>query len=410
MPKKTKTGERFNFVYMCVKEEMKRHCGIFLNFTEYIEKMYGWTDSLRYIAEEDDGERSRILLEEYVRLCKDRGLVNLDVRKTRATGKLQAIIQGKNRYSIYTLKNDGQNIRQAAEYLKETFADAAEKNFTGAVKDSFERMKGSGDYQSEAGKLEQRCLKRGMTPYEGMAALLIYAQTGILPDEESSDTYLGRPNIYMAPKRKIEQISSIRTRCAGAEKVVQIVYANTSFLAGLKVTGEADSLWTASMGQIYATAKEIHMVLTDPESDAARDAALYKMRPSSLRISPEKIIAKNLKEIMFILPKYSDKKNIRVYLTDIALPCSYFQCEFKDHRRDNIKIDLYLPSFAGYEEAEETEKPGEAKEFRITDEKQSDGSQRQSFVIFRKDNPELYEIFSNNMKEIVNHSNKIYGE
>lgn len=403
MPKKTKTGNRFYSVFMCVKEEVKKYCGISLDFTEYIEKMYGWIENLQAIAGEDDREKFWKLLEEYAILSKDRGLINIDIQKTKTTGKIQASIKGKNRYSIYMLKNDGQNRNQTAEYVKEKFADVTEKDFGEAVKSCFQKLKSREDYQTEIREMEKRCSEQGMMSYEVMAALLIYAQTGTLPDEESDDTYLGRPNIYMAPKKEIEQISSIRTRCGGAERVIQVVYANTSFLAGLKVTGEADSHWTASMGDLYATAKEIHMVLTDPESDAAKDAARYKMRPSSLRIPPEEIIAENLKDIRFTLPKYSDKNNIRVYLTDIALPCAYFQCEFKDHRRDNIKIDLYLPSFAEYEKSGEDD-------YKIKDENQSDGSQRQSFVIFRKNNPELYEVFSNNIREIVNHSNKIYGE
>lgn len=403
MPKKTKTGNRFYSVFLCIKEEMKNNCGVCLNFTEYIEKMYGWIYDFQKIVEEDDGKRGRELLKEYAILCKDRGLINIDIQKSKMTGKIQASIEGKNRYSIYMLKNDGKNRNQAVEYMREKFTDVTEKGFEEAVKKCFQELKSREDYQAEFRELEKRCSDQRMMPYEVMAALLIYAQTGILPDEESGNTYLGRPNIYMAPKKEIEQISSIRTRCGGAERVIQVVFANTSFLAGLKVTGEADSHWTASMGDLYATAKEIHMVLTDPESNAAEDAARYKMRPSSLRIPPEEIIAENLKDIRFTLPKYSDKNNIRVYLTDIALPCAYFQCEFKDHRRDNIKIDLYLPSFAEYE------KTGE-DDYKIKDEKQSDGSQRQSFVIFRKDNPKLYEVFSNNIREIVNHSNKIYGE
>ena len=46
MPKKTKTGNRFYSVFMCVKEEVKKYCGISLDFTEYIEKMYGWIENL----------------------------------------------------------------------------------------------------------------------------------------------------------------------------------------------------------------------------------------------------------------------------------------------------------------------------------------------------------------------------
>ena len=62
MPKKTKTGNRFYSVFMCVKEEVKKYCGISLDFTEYIEKMYGWIENLQAIAGEDDREKSWKLL------------------------------------------------------------------------------------------------------------------------------------------------------------------------------------------------------------------------------------------------------------------------------------------------------------------------------------------------------------
>ena len=58
--------------------------------------------------------------------------------------------------------------------------------------------------------------------YEVMAALLIYAQTGTLPDEESDDTYLGRPNIYMAPKKKLSRFPLLEQDAAEQKELSRL--------------------------------------------------------------------------------------------------------------------------------------------------------------------------------------------
>ena len=396
-------GERFNVIERIFRSNLEIILGRTFTFVDYIEKTYGWTKDIQTILRQER-DRREILLREYAKCCEKIGLININRDETKKMGKIIPLSKAENQYQLYNVKNNQDNIDLAADYLKKSYAELSKADFDKIVKNSIIELKTDTNVGDDITNLEEKCSERNMTSYEMMAALVIYAQTGMLPDDQGSDRYLGKPNIYMASKKEIEEKSSIKTRCYGAKRIVQIVYANTSFLAGQKVTAEADSNWTASMSGFYATVEEIHMVLTDPKSDAAKDAEKYKMRPSTLRMKPDKIISKNLEDIEFTLPKYTDKNNIYVYLTDIALPCAYFKCEFEDYNRDNIKIDLYLPSFAEYDELSKNN-----YKIKEQDENQSDGNQRQSFVIFRKENPELYKVFSNNIEEIVKHSNKIYG-
>lgn len=89
----------------------------------------------------------------------------------------------------------------------------------------------------------------------------------------------------------------------------------------------------------------------------------------------------------------------------MALPCAYLKAEFDAPDRDNLKVDLYLPSFTGYGPAVEV-RPGR-RERTVLDESQCDNSLRQSFLLFRRENPELYQTFSDNMEQILAHSREL---
>ena len=91
---------------------------------------------------------------------------------------------------------------------------------------------------------------------------------------------------------------------------------------------------------------------------------------------------------------------MKAYLTDVALPCAYIKAEFEDHTLDNIKVDLYLPNYTGYERDEQGT-------YFLEDPDCSDDTVRQSFMIFRKDTPELYESFSANIDAILGHAKEL---
>lgn len=94
-------------------------------------------------------------------------------------------------------------------------------------------------------------------------------------------------------------------------------------------------------------------------------------------------------------------RNFKVYLTTISLPCAYIKAEFEeDHDLDNIKVDLYLPTFGEYKQV------GNGK-YKLKNNEDSDDSVRQSFMLFRKEVPELYEAFSKNINDILLHAEEI---
>lgn len=244
-------------------------------------------------------------------------------------------------------------------------------------------------------------------PYDLWAALLLYAQTEFLPVEgEPSLRTGGTPNLHMASKGEIERQFSLEMRYLNARRLVIINYAGTSFLAGRAVTTQTKSDWDIFFLNLFRGGTEVRIVLTDPDSPAAADAARYKMRPRTLmeNAPPERIIAQNL-DVLRDLAWRHPECDIRCFLTDVALPCAYLKAEFDDPDRDNLKVDLYLPSFTGYGPAVEV-RPGR-RERTVLDERQCDNSLRQSFLLFRRENPDLYQTFSDNMEQILAHSREL---
>ena len=150
----------------------------------------------------------------------------------------------------------------------------------------------------------------------------------------------------------------------------------------------------------------VRIVLTDPDSHAAGDAARYKMRPRTLMedCPLDQIIGRNIHTLRDLVWRYPEC-DLGCFLTDVALPCAYLKAEFDDPDRDNLKVDLYLPSFTEYGPAVEV-RPGR-REQTVLDESQCDNRLRQSFLIFRKEQPELYQTFSDNMEQILAHSREL---
>jgi len=279
----------------------------------------------------------------------------------------------------------------AVEYLKKQYGPSVAQQAAGtglnAISDESDR-KSITDFAE----------KHKWDNYELWASVLIYAVSKQLPiDEPSSSDAIPvlAPNVYLASKGQIQDTISLESRCKGARRIVLINYAGTSFLASKKITADAKSDWFRFLNNMMYGGTSVEIVLTQPNSSAAEDAVKYKMRPETLKKSLHNIIQENIdqfKETAELNPDYK----MELYLTDIALPCAYFMCEFDDQERDNIKIDMYLPSFGIYEMREGGS--------QLTDPSQADDNLRQSFMIYRKNNPDLYKVFRKNMEDIINHS------
>ena len=232
--------------------------------------------------------------------------------------------------------------------------------------------------------------KHKINALEKWGMIIIYAHSQESPIEYTNEKFPS-PNIYMASKGEIQNLSHLEDRCGGASRVLIINYAGTSFICAERITNEVKNAWNIFLYNLLEGKTKVDVVLTNPDSAAAKDAENYKMRPYTLKVPLQKIIPENIQDLKNTMKKYSNS-GIHLYPTDIALPCAYLKAEFKDNpEKDNIKVDMYLPSFAEYCP-------------NATPENECDDKLRQSFIIFRDDNPELYNVFSNNMERILEHS------
>ena len=242
-----------------------------------------------------------------------------------------------------------------------------------------------------------------------LAGLLIYAQTGQLPEnaQETAESRFPKlhANVFMGTKEEIQKKFSLESRYKGASLLVVINYAGTSFLTGKRIVDspvyeESDDYddWNVWFFNALQGKTKIRIVLTDPESAAAVDAEKYKMKPKNLKCDPEKIISTNVETLKNHMTQFPNC-DLKAYLTEVALPCAYIKAEFEDHTMDNIKIDLYLPNYSVY-------KRDEWGNYSLKG-CHSDDIIRQSFMIFRKDTPELYKSFSANIDAILGHAKEL---
>ncbi|MBO5008582.1 MAG: nucleotide-binding protein [Clostridia bacterium] len=186
--------------------------------------------------------------------------------------------------------------------------------------------------------------------------------------------------IFMTNKSQIERELSLQYREQGAKEIRLLNYAGTSFLTSKDIAKSYDEEWRKWFGELLMGNVKITLILTDPKSQAAVDAAKYKMYPPRGTITDIKnIISLNSEKVSELLRK-KPQLDMDVYFTDVALPYAVFETMFDDPEMDHIKVDLYSP-------------------LTFNDEK------RPSFMIYRKENPALYEHFSGVIDHIALNEN-----
>ena len=156
-----------------------------------------------------------------------------------------------------------------------------------------------------------------------------------------------KPNVLLSFKKDMED----RTRFPfyhklyDVKRITLLNFASSVFIAGIDIASiykEADFLkrWFSyhlSKGNI-----EANIILTDPHSSAAQDAALYKMYPVGLETPKDEIILRNMNKL-FQFMRNNPEAKLNVYLTKIALPYGVMMTEHKDPKNNHIKVDLYAP-------------------------------------------------------------------
>ena len=404
----TKRGEYFRDIHRAMRSCLKELSVEFEYWRDYYRTMYDWYPEFRKdvkALEEVDESAAKA----YLNNLSYGGLLKIDLNELeewyKGTG-LPLKKMGAHNTPIL-IKNNEKNIKLASEYLKQNFykrfrhsltcdktkhmtCDMGEKGSECIVKAAFGVIEKYN--RSHAEFIDQFTKDHQMDYFAQWAMVIIYAQSNELPYVRKEEL-VEPPNIFMASKGEIQRLSPLENRCAGASRLLIINYAGTAFLAAERITSEVKNAWSVFLHNLLSGGTDVDIVLTDPNTPAAHDAERYKMRPQTLKVPLNQIISENIHDLENTMEKYTDS-DICLYLTDIALPCAYLKAEFEEeYWRDNIKIDLYLPSFAEY-------KPNAVPE------DECDDRLRQSFVIFRKSNPDLYEVFSKNMERILEHSVK----
>lgn len=191
--------------------------------------------------------------------------------------------------------------------------------------------------------------------------------------------------VFMADKAEIEECLSLKEREENATEIRLMNYAGTSFLASSEIAYDYDEKWKQWFESALNGDVRITLILTEPNSYAAKDAEKYKMYPPNGSKSEIKdIIPKNVKKVNDMLKKYK-KIKLTAYLTDIALPYAIFETKFKNSDENHIKVDLYSP-------------------LTYNDDK------RPSFMVYKKENPKLYKHFSDVIDHVIYSSKKIGGK
>lgn len=88
---------------------------------------------------------------------------------------------------------------------------------------------------------------------------------------------------------------------------------------------------------------ETTIIINNPHSNAARDAALSKMNPHGLKLEKDEIIQHNINTLLKFKKEHKGAK-IDLYLTDICLPYGIMYAEnTEDESKTYMKVDLYSP-------------------------------------------------------------------
>lgn len=184
------------------------------------------------------------------------------------------------------------------------------------------------------------------------------------------------PPTFLCNKKIIEDRLSLEEREKGAKEIRLMNYAGTSFFSGSTIADCYPDEWQTWFQDALNNGLKATVILTKSDSYAAEDAALYKMYPrNGTSVDKSTIISENKKGM--ILYKYDNPEvKLEAFETEIALPYALFETIFDDESNNHIKVDLYSP---------------------LT----NDDGKRPSFIVYKKDNDELYKHFSGVIDAVI---------
>lgn len=177
-----------------------------------------------------------------------------------------------------------------------------------------------------------------------------------------------KPNVYLDAKEELESDQfPLYSRLYNVRSLTLLNFASSSFISGASIAKsyeQTDQMKIWFNRHLIEGKITVNIILTDPHSHAAMDAALYKMNPENLTINKDQIILSNLNKLFAFMRKHPEA-DLHVYLTPVALPYGIMLAEFNsaDKYNNYMKIDLYAadierdgkrPSFFLLQKDEET--------------------------------------------------------
>lgn len=191
------------------------------------------------------------------------------------------------------------------------------------------------------------------------------------------------PNVWMSFKRDTENGEKFPfyQQLHDVKRITLLNYASSSFITGIDTASiyqECDYLKRWFIYNLGNGNIEANIILTDPHSSAAQDAALYKMYPVGLNVGKDNIISHNLNQLFHFMENNPSAK-LHIYLTHIALPYGIIMTEHIDSANNYMKVDLYSA---------------------VT----NDDGKRPSFFLQqdKRETAELYSFFEDNVRFIMN--------
>ncbi len=199
------------------------------------------------------------------------------------------------------------------------------------------------------------------------------------------------PNVQLSFKKDTENKTEFPfyQKLYDVKRITFLNLASTSIISGIDIASiydDSDKLKRWFELNVVRGRIEANIVITDPHSTAAQDAALYKMNPAGLNKNKDDIILHNMNKLYQFMQKYPSAK-LNVYLTKIALPYSIMMTEHQNPENNHIKVDLYSAAL-------------------------DDDAIRPSFYLLQsnKETHCLYSFFENNTKRIMNEYSKKIGK
>ena len=191
-----------------------------------------------------------------------------------------------------------------------------------------------------------------------------------------------KPNVCLSFKGETEDSGKypFYEKLHDVRKITLLNFASSSFISGIDIASayeDSDTLKRWFDSNLINGNIEANIILTNPYSYAAQDAATFKMYPSGLAVDKSQIILKNMNKLFIFIRKYP-KARLNVYLTDIALPYGVMLSEHANPANNHIKVDLYAPVI-------------------------SDDKKRPSFYLLQSnaDTQAIYSFFEDNIKTIM---------